>query len=291
MSVMERLEDTPVVGTALAVNERYTDDLGNHLAASIAFFGFLSLFPLILLALSVAGLVLAADPAAQAQLADRIAAAVPGLGEAIGDAIDRVVAARGVTGIVGFVLVLFSGLRVIDAASLAVSRVFRVQPEAGAVKKKLVALGNLVLLGFLTVLATSAGALAGLVGAGADALGAPEWLVRGRVVLAPVLSFALDTLLFLTAYRVLVLRAGPPLRDLVPGALLAAAGWTALKVFGAAYVGNQAANWDGLYGTLGGIIAAMLLLFLAARIFLYGAELNALRSERRHGTPAPTLDA
>jgi membrane protein len=289
MPLKERLAEMPVIGTALAVNERYTEDLGNHLAASIAFFGFLSLFPLLLVALSVAGFVLAADPGAQARLVDAVAEAVPGLEAAIGETLEVVIESRGATGVVGFLLVLFAGLRVIDAGAIAVSRIFRVSTDGSVVKKKLRALGNLGLLGLLTIISTSAGALAGLVGGAAEWLGAPDWLVAGRVILAPALSFALDTLLFVVAYRVLVLVGGPSMRDLLPGALVAAAGWTALKVFGAAYVGNQAADWDGLYGALGGIIAAMLLLFMAARIFLYGAELNALRLEHRLPGEAPTL--
>jgi membrane protein len=277
----ERLLDHPVVETAIAVNDRYTEDLGNHLSASIAFFGFLSLFPIALLALSVAGFVFAGDPAAADRVVDSVAEAVPGLEAALGGALETAVRTRGVTGLVGLVGVLFAGLRVIDAAALAVSRVFRVEDSSGALARKLRALRNLVILGALTLLATSAGALAGVVGAAAEGLGIPAGVVQLRGVLAFALSFGLDVLLFLVAFRVLASVPGPPWSDLVPGALLAAAGWTALKVFGAAYVGNTAAQWDAIYGALGVVIGAMLLLLLAGRIFLYGAELNALLAQRR----------
>jgi membrane protein len=281
VALKERLADVPVLGTALAVKERYEADLGNHLAASIAFFGFLSLFPLALLGLSVAGFVLAGDVAAQQEIADTVTEAVPGLGVVLGDAIETAVATRGVTGLVGLIGVLLAGLRVIAIATEAISRVHRVEIDDNAVVAKARALGNLLVLGTLAILATSAGAVAGFVGRAGDVVGLPDAVVRG--VAAPLLSFALDFVLFVVAYRVLAASRGPRWEHLWPGAVLAAVGWTALKVFGATYVGNQAANWDAVYGALGGIIAAMLLLFLAARIFLYGAQLNAVRCERPDG--------
>lgn len=286
----QRLRENRVVDTAITVNERYTADLGNHLAASIAFFGFLSLFPIALLALSVAGFVFAGNPDAMEQLVTAVAEAVPGLEAALGGALDTAVRTRGVTGVVGLVGVLLAGLRVIDAAALAVSRVFRVEDDAGAVARKARALRNLVILGLLTTLATSAGALAGLIGAAAETLGIPVGLVQLRGLLAFVLSFALDTLLFLVAYRLLTSVPGPPWSELVPGALLAAAGWSALKVFGATYVGNTAAQWDAVYGALGVVIGAMLLLFLAGRILIYGAELNAVLGGHRDAEAAGRVD-
>lgn len=274
------------------MNDRYTADLGNHLAASVAFFGFLSLFPILLLGLAVVGFVFADDPQAQQEVVEAVSAAVPGLGEALGDTIDVAIRTRGATGLVGLVGVLFTGLRVVDGATLAVSRVFRVDAtdESGVVRK-VRALGNLVLLGTLTIVATSAGALAGVIVFVAENLGLPETVVRLRGVLAFVLSFVLDVALFAVAYRVLTAARGPRFPDLWRGAILAAIGWTALKVFGATYVGNTADQWDALYGALGVVIGAMLLLFLAGRIFIYGAELNALLLQREGRLTPPGADA
>jgi YihY family inner membrane protein len=237
------------------------------------------------------GFVFADDPQAQREVVDAVSTAVPGLGEALGETIDVAIRTRGATGLIGLVGVLFAGLRVIDGATLAVSRVFRVDAtdESGVVRKAR-ATGNLVLLGTLAILATSAGALAGVIVLLAETLGLPEGLVRLRGLLAFVMSFALDVVLFSIAYRVLTAARGPRFPDLWPGAVLAAIGWTALKVFGATYVGNTAEQWDAVYGALGVVIGTMLLLFLAGRIFLYGAELNALRLQREGRLTAPGAD-
>lgn len=289
MALKDKLRGTPVLGTALTVQERYTGDLGNHLAASIAFFAVLSIFPLMLLGLSVAGYVLADDPAAQEVFVMRLARAVPGLRAALGDTLeatlDTIVDNRSVAGAVGLVGVLFAGLRVIDGAKDATSLVYRYEDRANPVVKKLRSLLALVVLGLLFVAGAFATAAVGLAGDAAASIGIPREVTGAVRLTAPLVGFALDLAFFVLAYRLLSTGEGPAWADLWPGAALAAVGWGALKTFGAAYVGSQAEQWNGLYGALGGVIALMLLLFLAGRIYVYGAELNAVRCERRadHG--------
>lgn len=280
MALKERLRGKPVVGTAIAVQERYDDDLGNQLAGSMAFFMFLSIFPILLAALAVAGFLLQGDVGAQAELQDAVGQAVPGLEAAMGDTLDTVVEKRGVLGIVGFLGVLFAGLRVVDSAQVATSRIYRFEDDRNVIVKKLRAVVHLVVLGLLAVAGVLASGLGALLGDAAQQAGVPEDLAATLGIIGPLAAFALDLAFFLVAYRLLAVGEGPEWSDLWPGALLAAAGWTLLKFFGAWYTGGQADKWNELLGTLGSIIAAMLLLFLAGRIYVYGAELNALRCER-----------
>ncbi len=283
MAIKDRLYDVPVVGTALRVQDRYQDDGGNQLAAAMGFFGFLSLFPLLLLALSVAGFVLADDPGRQAEIVSTIENAIPGLGAAaggegeqtvVGQAMESITSNPGAVGLVGLVTLLLAGLRVVDSAMAATEQVFHVRVEEGPVKKKLRQLGALTGLGLLAL----AGAVASSsVGALVQNLSAPLSTVAG--IVAPLVSLALDVALFLVAYRVLAAGQGPAWRELVPGALLAGIGWTALKIFGATYVSSQVARANELYGTLGGVIGLMLLLFLAGRLYVYGAELTSVRRD------------
>lgn len=291
MALKERLRGKPVVGTAIAVQERYDDDLGNQLAGSMAFFMFLSIFPILLAALAVAGFILQGDVGAQAELQDAVGQAVPGLEAAMGDTLDTVVDKRGVLGIVGFLGVLFAGLRVVDSAQVATSRIYRFEDDRNAVVKKLRAVVHLVVLGLLAVAGVLASGLGALLGDAAQQAGVPEDLAATLGIVGPLAAFALDLAFFLVAYRLLAVGEGPEWSDLWPGALLAAVGWTLLKFFGAWYAGGQADKWNELLGTLGSIIAAMLLLFLAGRVYVYGAELNAVRCEREGrrlmGAPAP----
>src|SRR5207247_10512709 len=93
---------------------------------------------------------------------------------------------------------------------------------------------------------------------------------------ALVVAYGLDVVLVLVSYRVLTAGWGPPFSKLWPGALLAAGGWTALKVAGAWYASRTVAHASQVYGTFGAVVGALTLLYLASRLFLYGAELHVV---------------
>lgn len=281
MGLKDRLYPLPVVGTAVRLQDRYQNDDADQYAAAIGFFGFLSLFPLIILVLAAAGFVVADDPVAQQRIVAAIRRAIPGfsavIGSAEGDAgairgvVDGIVENRGSIGLLGLVTLVPVGLKVVGAAMAATNAVFRVRAEVSAPLKVVRQAVALVVLGLL--------ALAGAVVP--SSVGASARLdTSGPVVLllslgGTALTLVLDVALFAVAYRVLAAGPGPSFRRLWPGALLAGVGWTALKVFGATYVGSQMERF-AFAGALVGAIALMLLLYLAGRLYLYGAELSAL---------------
>src|SRR6056297_858711 len=166
-SVKDRLASVPVLGTALAVQRRYVEDAGDPLAAAIAFFGFLSLFPLLLLGVSVAGFVLD-DPADQLAVAETITGAIPGFEQTlagedsqVAELLAGVVEQRGTIGLIGLATLLLTGLRVINAGMAATRVVFRGAVLTG-VKAKLRQLLALVALGLLVLAGASASSLAGI---------------------------------------------------------------------------------------------------------------------------------
>lgn len=275
MALKDRLYGVPVVGTALRVQDRYRDDAADQLAASIGFFAFLSLFPLIIMAVAVGGFVVRNTPGAEVDMVQAIRDAIPGLaglgGTDLEDLVSDVAGRAGTILGVGAVTLLLTGLRVINGAMVATTRVFRMAQPVG-VKGWLRKLGALLLLG---TLALGGAAAVGVVGIDVEAVPRPVSVILGLGV-----AFAFDLVLFLVAYRILAASEGPRWRELLPGAVLAATGWVALKSFGATWVASQAAKANELYGTLGGIIALLLLFYLAGRLYLYGAELSAHLCER-----------
>jgi membrane protein len=272
--VKDRLKQVPVLGTAIRMQERYVADAADALAASIGFFGFLSLFPLLALALAVVGVVVGDDPAAQQRVVDLITESVPGLGAIIGGdneisaAVEAISSNTGTLVGFGSIGLVLAALRIASGAQQATAVVFRRDLPTGLTKRVQQVRALLVVGVFALAGAAVSGSVGVEIGSGIGEL--------ARSVVGTAIAVAIDFALFMLAYRLFTPGAGPPWRILVPGSLLAATGWVALKLFGTSYVTRQAANAESTYGALGSIIALLLLLYLAGRLFLYGAELAAL---------------
>jgi membrane protein len=270
--LLEKLKNSPVVRTAQAVSDRYAQDSGGYMSAAIAYYGFLSLFPLLLLALSIVGFVLAGRPGLQEDVAGSIAEAVPGLSTLIGENLDQLVKARAGVGLIALAGLLWTGMGVAGAARNALRRIFRQPLPLGIVQDKVWLLIKTVGLGLLALVATG---LAGVV-AGIEA-GGPAGIAL--LVGVPIVTLALDFVLFLWAYRTLM-KGRPRWTGLAPGAMFAAIGWTVLKLVGAWYASRTVANSSEVYGAFATTVGVLVLLYLSGRLFVYGAELNAVLAER-----------
>jgi membrane protein len=262
----------------LAVQKRYGADSAGYLTAVITYYAFFSLFPLLLLGLAVVGFILAGDPVAQGDWVDSLTDTVPGLKPIIGENLDAIVDARAGVGIVALAGLLWTGTGLVEAAGWALGRVFRVPDYQGFLKKKAWSIGSLIGLGLLWLASTALVGVAGTISL--EGVGGVLAKVGGVL-----LGFSLDMVLFLVAYRILVQRRGPPFRQLWAGALLAAVGWFVLKLAGSWYATHTVGRASAVYGAFAAVIGVLVLLYFSARVFLYGAELNAVLIEERGGGP------
>jgi len=117
VSITERLDDLqrrhPAAGFPLAVLYKYFDDQGGSLAALIAYYAFLSLFPLLLLLSTILGIVLVGHPGLQDQVLHSALSQFPVIGDQLGQP-KRV--GGGVIGlVVGILGALYGGLGVAQA--------------------------------------------------------------------------------------------------------------------------------------------------------------------------------
>ena len=273
------------LGSLLAVGwqvqQRYKLDAADQLAAAIAYFAFISFVPLLLLAVSVVGFVLT-DPDAQLQVAMSLTRALPGFDETLDEPdsqvralLEGVVAARGTVGLIGLGTLLLTGLKVLASLMTATRVVFRGELLIGVRARVRQVLAMLV-LGVVAAAAVFAASLlpSGLLGGLHPVLG---------LLVSFSASFVLDVALFTIAYTVLSPSASLTMRQLLPGAVLAGFGWSVLKLVSGIFVANQIEGANALYGALGSVFALLLLLYLAGRLYLYGAELSAVLLERREG--------
>lgn len=249
-------------------------------AGSMAYFGVLSLFQVLVLAI-VLGSFLLGDAEARAFVVDQVVAGSPLDASTVEGVIDAAIESRGGMTIIGFGFLLWSALGMFSALSNGIARAFENAPRRGFVMDKLVglllmaltgalALGSLV-IGIVTgVLQRAAGeALSGVSGGGTAV-----WLIG---LLAPmILIFGA----FWLIYRIVPNRSVGWM-EVLPGAITAAALWTVLRV-GFTWYATSVANYDSAFGPISTAITLLVFLYFASVIVLLGAEVsraNALEDE------------
>jgi inner membrane protein YhjD len=273
--MLERIKRSRVVRIAQATADRYGDDAGGYLAAAIAYYGFLSFFPLVLLGVSIVGFALDRTPGLQEEVQTALTRAVPGVEAVVARSLGAAREGRVSLGVVGLAGLLWTGTGVVGAGRNAVRIVFREGAQMPGLKRMAWLVAVTVGLGLVALTATALSAVA----AGIEAGGIGGVVLR---VAAFLVGFGLDVGLFLVTYRVLRRRrsAWP---DLVPGAVFAAIGWTGLKLLGAWYANLTAEGSAPVYGAFATTVGVLVIMYLAARLYVYGAELNAVLLEERGG--------
>ena len=259
-------------GFPLAVVYKFVDDQGGYLAALLAYYGFVSLFPLLLLLVTVLAFTLDGDPEAQQRVLDSALSQVPVLGDQIRTNVQGLQGSTSalVTGILGS---LYGGIGVAQAGQNAMNTLWAVprHRRPNPVLSRLRSLVAVLLLGSGLV-ATSV--LSGVVASGdAGGLGS-----AGRV-LALLVALGGNGLLFLAGFRMLTAEQ-VPFRALVPGALAAAVGWQALQSMGGYYVTQRLSSASQVYGVFGVVLGLLAFLYLAALVTLLCAEVNVVRARR-----------
>jgi membrane protein len=262
------------------------------MAASISYFALLSMFPLALLAVSIFGIVLR-DADVQARVLEAIVDALPVEETSIEDNL-RAVASSGPTlTVVSLVGAIWTAGALSRAIRSSINVAFDAKRPRPPLRGILVDYSLLPVVGVLflgSFLVTAAWRVIQVqTDERIDLLGGQSSLLWDAGALA--IPAALSFLTFLFLYWLLP-NLPVRLRDIWPGALVAALAFEALKHGFAFYLANFA-SFDVVYGSLGGVIALLLWIYLSANILLIGAEIAAevphvLHEEPRHGHAGAT---
>lgn len=276
MSVADRLDrfqrKHPWAGFPLAVVYKFVDDQGTYLTAMITYYGFLSLFPLLLLLVSVLGFVLHDNPGLQEQVLDSALARIPVLGQQLAGNVQSL---RGslVAVVVGLVGGLYGSLGVVQATQNAFNQVWAVPRHArpNPLSARLRSLLMLLIIGLGAVVSTVLSGVSSV----ADTIAGNE-VGAGLRLLTAVGAVLLNVALFVVAFRLLTAdRTGT--RHVLPGAVLAAVCWQLLQTAGTYYLGNSLRGTSATYGLFGVVLGLVVWLYLSAFTVVLGAELNAVR--------------
>nr|WP_246336548.1 YihY/virulence factor BrkB family protein [Flexivirga oryzae] len=239
--------------------------MGNYLAALLAFYAFVSLFPLLILATTILGVVLSGNPSLQQDLITSALNEFPIISDQI--ASPNALSGSWVSITVSTIVALYGALGSAQAFQFIANSVWHVprnsRPNPFAARGKSV--GLIALLG--TALLATIGLtqvmprlvhLAGLAAFGVD-----------------VGTLGIDVFAIMVAYHVATNRS-LRWRDIWPGALFAAFMWQVLQRFGGIYVEHVVQRNKAMNGTLAVVLGLMLFLFIAGMIIVISMEINAV---------------
>ncbi|RIJ77451.1 inner membrane protein YhjD [Nakamurella silvestris] len=273
---------------------RYVSRLGAQFAGAITYFSFLSLVPLLMLAFSIAGFVLANNPSLIDKLKDSIADFItdPSLLNSINNLVDSAISQRFGVGIVALLIALYSGIGWMGNLKDAIGAQWRPRFEVSeketenyflGLAKNLLALagfgvGILVSVALTTVASAANDLVKDLLG-----LQYARWIDPVLAVTPIVVAIVADTVIFYWLYRIL-----PRPRDMVPrkavfrGAVFAAFGFEILKFAITIIIPMTSRSpASSVFGPIIGLLlfinlVSQLILFVAA--WIATADLKALEA-------------
>jgi membrane protein len=268
----------PFLATAFATYRKFSDDQARYLAALIAYYAFASVFPLLLVFVSVLNLVVRDNTRLREELLSSALSQVPGI-----DSVLKVGSlSTGRTGfalVIGLVLTLFGARGVATAAQNAMNTAWGV-PKFERPKFPWSTLRSFGLIGVIGPGLIVTITLSGVAG-GIGHLGGV-----GSRLAAVVVSLVLNVGLFWLGFRLATSRHIAT-RDLRLSAILAAVCWQVLQLVGSIFAGHTTNSAYGIFGIVLGLLAWF---YLQAQLTLYLVELTVVRVKQlwpRTVTPPP----
>lgn len=249
-----------------------------RLGASLSFYTILSIFPLILVILSVLGLVLHNSDAARDVILDQLARVTGGFRSEFIDTLDNVREARQSSGIIGIVTLLLGATWVFGELVSAFNIIWGLERPNGGGPMAFVRATS---ISFLMVLSVALLLLALMVintilaaiGTQLELLPGGAWLWKATSTFATILILiGLFTLLFKYLPRTRI-----PWGDVLPGAILTAVLWNAMQSFIAAYISFSSYT---SYGTIGAAMALVVWVYFSAQILFFGGEFTYVYANR-----------
>lgn len=255
----------------------------SFLAASISYYAFLSLFPLLLFVISLLGFFLESGQI-QEEVLSYVHRVLPVSGQLIESNLRAIIEKREGVGLLGLAGLLWTGTEVFSALEYALNTILSIPTPRHFLKHRLFAF-LLVLAGALLVsislIATSfVSPFKGLLLDLAPDAGSTIALLLP--VVSVLVALATSIGIFFLTYS-LVPNAYSAWRDLWLGAVAGGLVWEMAKYAFGWYLGSLA-RYDVLYGTLGAVIALLVWVYLSGSILLFGAELNLSYRTLRKGS-------
>jgi YihY family inner membrane protein len=256
----------PAISFLYAVVKKYGEDNGGYQAALLTYYGFLSLFPLLLVMVTVLQLWFHNDPTVQQEVSTSVGHFFPLLGQQLQHQIHGMRGA-GVGLVIGVLITIYGARGAADAFRFALDNMWQVPKNKRAGFPK-------------NILRSLAILCAGLAGFGATAavsaftasLGHSVW----TKILANILGFLILTFVLGYAYRIAT-SGRIRYRFMLLGASIAAFIVQLLLSFGGVLLSHELQRLDGVYGTFAIVLGLFFWMYLLAQVVIYAAEIDTVR--------------
>jgi YihY family inner membrane protein len=254
------------------VVKKYGDDNGGVLVSNLAYSAFVSLFPLLLILVTILGLIASADKSfRESAVKNAVANQIPLIGQTLtgSGGVQQLHRASVIGLIVGLLFLLWGVTGLAQAGLFTMAQVWNLPGPArpGYVQRLGRAVLFLCLLGGGVIVTTGLASL-------------NTYAVKGfwAVILIEVATAAFNAGMYLGAFRALTPK-GVPTRNLLPGAITGGILWTVLQVLGTWLV-HHFLHSDSLYGVFATVLGLLAWIYLAVEVTVYAAEINVVLARR-----------
>lgn len=256
----------PFIGLPYAIIKKYGDDNGGYQAALITYYGFLSIFPLLLVVLTIIQLLFHNNQHVRAEVSQSIGHFFPGIGTALQNSV-HTKSGTGLGLAIGLIVTIYGSRGAADVLRHTINNIW------GVPRMRRTGFPKGMLQSLLIMTAAAVGFAATVAVSSFSAiLGHAQWVkmlanLAGFVVLFGVLMFV-----FRTASSRKI-----PYKDMAFGSGFAAAIIQILLTFGSVLIARQLKNLDTLYGTFAIVLGMLFWIYLLAQVIVYAGEIDSVR--------------
>jgi len=259
-----------------AVNKKFGDDNCGALAAQLTYYGFLTVFPLLLILVTVLGIVAGGDPAFEHRVLHSALAQFPVIGSSNGplSLANNIHGLRrnGVAGVaIGLLGLMWGAMGSVQSGQHAMAQVWNVPQidRPGFVPRTVRSLGTLAMAALFLALSIGLSGFATFGGSHPAALRA----------MGLIGSFVVDVALMNGIFRILTPKVIGT-RGLLLGATLTGVAYGALQLGGTLLVDHELRHMSQVYGLFAIVLGTLWWIYLLSRVVLYAAETNVVVSRR-----------
>ena len=273
----------------MRAQERYQDSKGDFYAAGITYFTIFALFPLLMVAFSIAGFVLASQPDLLAEVTDKIKSTVSGdLGDQLVELMDSAIKSRTSVGIIGLATAAWAGLGWMANLREALSQMWGLlrQDTPGFVRTKLsdlLAIAGLFAAIIVTVVLSALGN-SGLMKQVVEWLGLQD--LPGMSIALRVASIAISILVSWLLFTWMIARLpreSITFRSSARAGLMVAVAFEVFKLVASIYLKSVVTGPAG--ATFGPVLGLMVFAYITARMILFATAWAATARENLEAAP------